>query len=233
MVMSSDLRHIKILFPSNHNMHGVLPPFLLKKTQTKVEEQKPKECIEPSSWDLISPKNVNTCIWLARIACFLDFLPFLILILPSEQNGVRISVCIYLCIMPLTSFVLLLFTCKVCDSGRNIFIRFSCIIIAAICLIMGNIASVFFLQHEKGYLALAFLFLSLSMSLGSIQLLLLLNKSNVLRVMICTASSVLIVILNILAFQYSTVNSMQAKRFYQSSSLPFILLFFETTRSHS
>lgn len=221
-------------FFQHHNMHT--PNFILKKAvlpapilpTVKIEESEPTSSLLSNFMEL---KHVQMYIWLARIACFLNFIPFMVMILPSEQQSFRFSVCLYLSMMPVTSFVLLIFSFIVLNSTKHLIIKVICFVLALVCLIMGNIACVCFLQQEKTF-TMAFLLLSLSMSLGSIQLLFLLNKSNVLRVMICTASSVLIIILNILAFQNSATNTIQAKRFYQSSSFPFLLLFFETTRSH-
>jgi lipid-A-disaccharide synthase-like uncharacterized protein len=86
------------------------------------------------------------------------------------------------------------------------------------------------LQEHTKTSPLPFMFLSISFSLGCIQLLLLLNKNNVVRIMFCTASAVLIITLSILAFQNSASHT--GKRFYQTLVFPFFLLFVETTRSH-
>lgn len=152
--------------------------------------------------------------------------------------GVRIASCIYLAIMPLTSYFLLTFT-YVYSANKNMTmtLRMITCFLCAFSLLLGNIAAVLFLLTQRqtmttfsSYLNLAFLCLSSSFTIGCIQLLLLMRKTSALRVMFCTATAVSVITLCILAFQAS--NTLTGRRFYQTAAFPFVLLFFETTRSH-
>ena len=233
------------------NNHAVHPFFVVKKNVSSLKPQQAanppsnlesQKHIEPTTvqWNLSvlhGSQKFYVYVWLARVACFINFLPFLF-IARHEEPGLRACVCVYLSMMPFTSFVLHTFTSLVCLNHPanivvSVYYQVLAIVLGQACIIFGNVSAVFFLQYEPKQHQAAYFFLSLSLSLGSIQLLVLLNKNNVLRVMFCTASSVLIVILNVLAFQSaSSLNTSQSKRFYQSSSLPFLLLYLEMTRSH-
>jgi hypothetical protein len=69
--------------------------------------------------------------------------------------------------------------------------------------------------------------LTSSICLGSLQLLIVLRKENVIRVMICTAIAVLVITLSMIAV---VVPITTGKRFYQSIGLPFAVLFLESSR---
>lgn len=209
--------------------------------------------------------------WGSRISCSLVLLPLVFffarsddsLLLPNNNHnsnasfinsnpvvvhpsgvgvGVRIASCIYLAIMPLTSYFLLSFT-YVYSANKNMTmtLRMITCFLCAFSLLLGNIAAVLFLLTQRqmitttttttfSYLNLAFLCLSSSFTIGCIQLLLLMRKTSALRVMFCTATAVSVITLCILAFQ--TSNTLTGRRFYQTAAFPFVLLFFETTRSH-
>lgn len=66
-----------------------------------------------------------------------------------------------------------------------------------------------------------------ALCLGCAQLLLMLPKDHVLRVMACTAAAVMVAALALAA---AFAPAAFARRFFQAAALPFVLLFMETTR---
>jgi len=152
--------------------------------------------------------------------------------------GMRVASCLYLAIMPISSCFLQIF-CYLHSSVDSMQQRIVTCLLCNLSLLSGNIAAILFialpLQQNsliipKKTWNLAFFFLSTSFSIGSIQLLLLLRKTSILRIMFCTATAVSVITMCILAFQTSSLQN--GKRFYQTTAIPFMLLFFETTRSH-
>ena len=163
--------------------------------------------------------------------------------LGSSDGGMRLASCLYLAFMPISSCFLQIF-CFMHSSVDSMQLRIVTCLLCSLSLLSGNIAAILFIaMPHNGSVAIAanisstkkhwnlpFFFLSLSFSLGSIQLLLLLRKTSILRIMFCTATAVSVITMCILAFQTSSLQN--GKRFYQTTALPFMLLFFETTRSH-
>lgn len=189
--------------------------------------------------------NSYGSICIARFSCFIMLLPILLinykngddsgsttpsstLNMINNTSGIRLASCFYLIIAPFSSYFLQLFSFL--HAPSTLFSRFITCFLCMMCLMLGNTAAVLFLVLDTKYQYIAFSFLSSSIAFGCIQLLILLNKTSIFRVMICTGTSVLVIILSILALHNNSNAS--GRRFYQSASFPFLLLFYETTRSH-
>jgi hypothetical protein len=144
--------------------------------------------------------------------------------------GIYYAACFFLICMPVSSYVLHAFTYMHTIHWTRKSLHYIASFFCFLCIVLGNISAVLFIVLDAKMQIWGFFFLSLSMALGCIQLLFILHKKNTFQVMICTASSVLTMVLCFLAFQnYSTLTG---RRFYQSATLPFYILFYETTRSH-
>jgi len=209
-----------------------------KNTKSIDNEKNDIECCSHTFVNIYASKTLHT-LWFPRISCILLIFPLFLLNRDDIQHmwktsipltGARIASCLYLCLMPISAHYLQLFsyTFSVHSYASKLI---SCVL-CCLCIVLGNIAAILFLVQDPGNVSqLPFFFLSSALSIGSLQLLFLLEKGSIFRVMFCTAIAVLVVTLCILAFQASS--SVNGKRFYQTASFPFILLFFETTRSHS
>jgi len=147
-----------------------------------------------------------------------------------SNMGIYYASCIFIVFMPVSGYILHAFTYTHTmhwnSKKLHLAASFSCFL----CIILGNISAVLFLVLDVKMHTWGFFFLSLSMTLGCLQLLFILNKKNTFQVMICTAASVLTIMLCFLAFQHHS--TLTGRRFYQSATLPFYVLFYETTRSH-
>lgn len=193
----------------------------LKLSNVKLIKQSvPKRDVEKDT-----PPNVNAFspllyIWSARCSCMVLLFP--LLLFGNNQNGVKIASCLYLILMPLSSFFLHLFSFQ---QSELITSKFIACILGGVCMILGNVSAVLFLVSDNQY---PFIFLSVALSLGSTQLLFILPKKSIFRVMFCTAVAVVVVFLSILAFIFRK----QGKNIYQIVPVPFLLLFFEVTRSY-
>jgi hypothetical protein len=159
----------------------------------------------------------------ARLSCIVALLP-MVFFTKNDLTVSRFAACLHLLLTPITSFFLLSFSYKRCQQRRTKLI--SCAL-SGVCFILGNSASVILLANDDGRLAWVNVLLSMALCLGSVQLLMVLHKGNVIRVMACTAAAVMVVVLAILG---SAAPQHMAKRFFQSASFPFLLLFLETSR---
>ena len=198
----------------------------------------------------LKPKS-SYFLWLSRLACMTLLFPIFFInynfsihkeniikinnqtTIQEQQNvshfGLQIASCLYLIVMPFASYVLQTFTYHHMEQSSKLLKCFSSFL-SFFCIVLGNISAVCFLTISFKHYVVPFCILSLAFSLGCIQLLILLNKSSVVRVMVCTGTAVLVIILCVLAVHYSFSNN--GKKFYQSASLPFLILYFETTKSH-
>ena len=95
-----------------------------------------------------------------------------------------------------------------------------------LCLCMGNAAALLALSAPAMPQPAHALF-TLAICLGCIQLLLMVHKGHVLRVMACTAVAVMV---SALALAAAALSPALARRFFQAAALPFVLLFLETAR---
>lgn len=144
--------------------------------------------------------------------------------------GIYYASCFYIICMPISSYVLHAFTYKHTLHWTRKTLHYIASFMCFFCLFLGNISAVLFIVLDARLQMWGFFFLSLSMAMGCLQLLFILNKKNIFQVMICTAASVLTIVLCFLAFQNHA--TLAGRRFYQSATLPFYILFYETTRSH-
>jgi hypothetical protein len=97
-------------------------------------------------------------------------------------------------------------------------------LLALICVLLGNISAVMFLLPYPD----ARQPLALSLILGAAQLLWVAQKRVMLRVMFCTATAIMVMALAILG---AVAPPPLGCQFFQSSAMPLVLLFMETTRA--
>jgi hypothetical protein len=100
--------------------------------------------------------------------------------------------------------------------------------LCAACLWLGTVASLLLVVSALPPTSLAHALFALALCLGCAQLLLMVHKGHVLRVMACTATAVMVSALALAAA--TTTSAPLARRFFQMAALPFVLLFLETAR---
>ena len=181
----------------------------------------------------------------ARIACVCAILP-LALLSRTEQSMLNAAY-LHLVTTPVTGYILQRYHQNRYSFGP------SCILVS-VCLLMSNIAAVWLLwplssiispppnsnfssslasetgSSGSGHHSKPHILLATALTLGCIQLLWVCEKRVVFRVMTCTSVAMLVIALSIIA-AFSSPHI--ARRFFQSATLPFLLLFMETTRPNS
>ena len=78
------------------------------------------------------------------------------------------------------------------------------------------------------FLKVPLYFLALALSIATLQLLWVVEKRAIPRVMLCTATAMLILVLLLVAILAPTPT--MSRRFFQSTTLPLLLLFMETSK---
>jgi hypothetical protein len=162
----------------------------------------------------------------ARVACFVALMPMIIY--TKNETLTKSAACTHLLLTPVTSFCFLTFSYVRCSQKRMKII--SCAL-CGLCLTLGNCSAVILIMSSSSNVWCSYL-LSGALCIGSIQLLIVLDKGNVIRVMGCTAAAVMVIVLAILGSS-AAQSPNTTKRFFQSSALPFLLLFLETSRCTS
>ena len=195
----------------------------LKKELPKEEEEivvqiKKDEVVN----DTATTKKQNY--WAARCACVLAVLP--IIFLTKNEDITRKAACLHLITMPFTSHIFHDFNDRRCCMYPT-YARVSSQIACHFCLFLGNAAAIC-LCLFKEYSLLAHNLLSLTLCLGSFHLLLMMSKDNVIRIMTCTAAAATVILLSIAAVLTSSLST--ARHFYQSTALPLLILYLETSR---
>jgi hypothetical protein len=160
----------------------------------------------------------------ARLSCVVALLPMVLF--ANNEKITKSAACLHLLMTPVTSFFLQNFSYARCHERRAKII--SCFL-SGVCFALGNSAAVILLANDDPKLLIGWVngLLSVALCLGSGQLLMVLHKGNVVRVMACTAAAVMVVVLAILG---SVAPLNMTKRFFQSAAIPFLLLFLETSR---
>ena len=157
--------------------------------------------------------NNNLVQWTiaARIACIVAVTPLLLM-----PKGI-VAAYVHLLTMPATAFVLQKYNHTRYALGLQS-------LLALLCVLLGNISAVMFLLPYSD----ARQPLALSLILGAAQLLWVAQKRVMLRVMFCTATAIMVMAFAILGAVAPPVLGCQ---FFQSSAMPLVLLFMETTRA--
>ena len=155
----------------------------------------------------------------ARIACVVAVLPLLLL-----PNGL-IAVYAHLLTMPATAFVLQKYNHIRHALGPQSLLAIFCIFLANVSAVLMLIAS-----HEKELLISreASIVLAGALILGASQLLWVSQKRFMLRVMFCTATALMVMALATLG---AVTPASMSRYFFQSSAMPLVLLFMETSRA--
>jgi hypothetical protein len=160
----------------------------------------------------------------ARVACIAALVP--ILFYTKNETLTKSAACAHLLLTPITSFFLQTFSYVRCSQPKMKIISCG---LCGLCLTLGNFTAVILIMSTKANNIWASYLLSSALCIGSIQLLLVLDKGNVIRVMGCTTAAVMVIVLAILGSATAQSPNM-TKRFFQSSALPFLLLFLEASR---
>jgi hypothetical protein len=147
----------------------------------------------------------------ARIACIVAVTPLLLM-----PKGI-VAAYVHLLTMPATAFVLQKYNHTRYALGLQS-------LLALICVLLGNISAVMFLLPYPD----ARQPLALSLILAAAQLLWVAQKRVMLRVMFCTATAIMVMALAILG---AVAPPPLGCQFFQSSAMPLVLLFMETTRA--
>jgi hypothetical protein len=187
---------------------------------------------------VVQPPVDNTLlhVWTlaARVACVLAILP--LLLLPSTDDG---AACLHLVTMPITTYVLLKYNHLRYSVGTRCFLSFVCVfltnIVAISLFIMPPRLSQGWTWNQDLFLnptipqtKLPLYILAITVSLAALQLLWVVEKRVMPRVMLCTAVTVLILALALVAVLVPS--PIMARRFFQSAALPLLFLFMETSR---
>ena len=175
-------------------------------------------CIETIQCDDVNAKKCKSYIkWYARISCIIALLPMVLF-----HKNTRNMACLHLILSPITSYFLQSFSVHRCDSDKlNSVSRILC----GLCVVLANFSAILMVIDEAS--KSSHYVLTSSICLGTLQLLIVLRKENVIRGMICTAIAVLVITLSMIAV---VVPITTGKRFYQSIGLPFAVLFLESSR---
>ena len=183
---------------------------------------------EPLATANHDPSDTNTVLYwayAARLSCIVALIPMLLF--ANNEKITKWAACLHLLLTPVTSFFLLNFSyARCCGEMRSKMI--SCLL-SGVCFALGNSAAVVLLASDDTKLVIVWVngLLSAALCLGSCQLLMVLHKENVVRVMACTAAAVMVVVLAVLG---SAAPLNMTKRFFQSAAIPFVILFLETSR---
>lgn len=168
-------------------------------------------------------KNLQYWAYAARAACIIAVMP--ILFYTKNEKITKIAACVHLLLAPVTSFFIQHYGYMKASINNNPRARLASCVMCCAGYVMGSGAAVILLvggkDHWVNYL------LTMALCTGSIQFLVVLQKENVVRVMVCTACAVVVVTLAILG-SFAPVH--MAKKFFQSAVFPFLLLFLETSR---
>jgi len=186
---------------------------------------------EPLATANHDPSDASTLLYwayAARLSCIVALVPMLLF--ANNEKITKWAACLHLLLTPVTSFFLLNFSyARCCGEMRSKMI--SCLL-SGVCFALGNSAAVVLLASDDTKLVIVWVngLLSAALCLGSGQLLMVLHKENVVRVMACTAAAVMVVVLAVLG---SAAPLNMTKRFFQSAAIPFVILFLETSRLKS
>jgi hypothetical protein len=158
----------------------------------------------------------------ARGACVVAVFP--LLLLPSSDDA---AACLHLTTMPITAYILQKYNHLRYAVGPQCFMSFFCIFFTNIVAV-----TLLLLRNAEGYpayfLKIPLYFLAMALCVATLQLLWVVEKRVVPRVMLCTATSMLILVLILVAILAPTPT--MSRRFFQSTTLPLLLLFMETSK---
>ena len=152
-----------------------------------------------------------------RVACLVAVVP-MALLSKTEESGATAAY-IHLITTPATAYVLQKYNHARYGLGPQW-------LLALICLLLSNYAAVLLLMTRDKQRD-AHVLLSIALILGALQLLWVVQKRAVFRVMMCTATAMLVIALAIVA---ALAPPSMGRRFFQSATFPFVLLFMETSR---
>jgi hypothetical protein len=156
----------------------------------------------------------------ARAACLASLFP--LLLWGPLANGAQRAAVVYLLLVPLTAPPLQHFAAT--QQQQSLAPRELC----RAALWLGNLAALLLPLPLPSATLVAHALVAVALCLGCTQLLIMVHKGNVLRVMACTAAAVVVAALAVASVLAPLA---LARRFFQSAILPFGLLFLEATRS--
>ena len=233
----------------NHDMHNHLVLSNHHNDIAPVSHDRKQKNVTPMNAEEESPTPMDS-LWIETIvlmlskgympmiACIVSLIPFFCVLnnqysidpLVSSSSGILASKessrvkhcgCLYLMFVPFTTPILIGF--NLCHVNS----KWYTLMLAYLSLSIGNVAAVAYCSSSTlictGIICLWLI--SIAVIIGGLQLLLLINKSNVVLVVISTASTVIVCCLALVA--PFLPNSHLSYRCYQSTSLPFLWLFFQ------